>query len=128
MPIGTSGAPERSASVSWLAAQIRNAGATSELLAARTGVADWTAAEVEAIRGAPDSYEANRRLGRMLAERDGFTWSAKVTDDDTHGHTGEDVPLYASGPGAERFGGALDNTEIAQRLAALLGWQIGLPE
>jgi alkaline phosphatase len=119
---------ERSASVSWLAAQIRNAGATSELLAARTGVADWTAAEVEAIRRAPDSYEANRRLGRMLAERDGFTWSAKVTDDDTHGHTGEDVPLYASGSGAERFGGALDNTEIAQRLAALLGWQIGLPE
>ena len=119
---------ERTASVSWLAAQIRNAGATSDLLASRTGVADWTADEVEAIRRAPDSYEANRRLGRMLAERDGFTWSAKVTDDDTHGHTGEDVPLYASGPGAERFGGALDNTEIAQRIAALLGWQIGLPE
>jgi len=38
------------------------------------------------------------------------------------------VPLDASGPGAERFGGALDNTEIALRLAALLGWQIGLPE
>ncbi len=53
---------------------------------------------------------------------------AKVTDDDTHGHTGEDVPIYAGGPGAERFGGALDNTDIARRLAELLGWQIGLPE
>lgn len=119
---------ERTASVAWLAAQIRNAGATEELLAARTGVADWTADEIAAVRSAPDSYEANRRLGRMLALRDGFTWSARVTDDDTHGHTGEDVPLYASGPGAERFGGALDNTDIAQRLATLLGWKIGLPE
>ena len=89
---------KRTASVTWLAAQIRNGGATADLLAARTGVADWTAAEVEAIRRAPDSYEANRRLGRMLAERDGFTWAAKVTDDDTHGHTGEDVPIYAGAP------------------------------
>jgi alkaline phosphatase len=118
----------RTSSVAWLAAQIRNADATAELLAARTGVADWTADEVEAIRAAPDSYEANRRLGRMLALRDGFTWSARVTDDDTHGHTGEDVPIYASGPGAELFGGALDNTDIARRIAGLLGWQIGLAE
>ena len=119
---------ERTGSVAWLAAQIRNAGATEELLAARTGVADWTADEIAAVRSAPDSYEANRRLGRMLALRDGFTWSARVTDDDTHGHTGEDVPIYASGPGAERFGGTLDNTEIAQRLATILGWQIGFSE
>jgi len=118
----------RTASVAWLAAQIRNSGATAGLLAARTGIDDWTAVEIEAIRDAPDSYEANRRLGRMLALRDGFTWSAKVTDDDTHGHTGEDVPIYAGGPGAGQFGGALDNTEIARRLAALFGWTIGLPE
>ncbi len=119
---------KRTASVSWLASQIRNAGADAELLDARTGSDGWTAAEVAAVRSAPDSYEANRRLGRMLAERDGFTWSAKVTDDDTHGHTGEDVPIFASGPGAERFGGALDNTDIARRIADLLGWEVGLPE
>ena len=119
---------QRTASVAWLAAQIRNAGAGAALLAARTGSAEWTEAEVAAVRSAPDSYEADRRLGRMLAERDGFTWSAKVTDDDTHGHTGEDVPIYASGPGAERFGGALDNTEIARRMADLLGWEVGLSD
>ncbi|MEM7482505.1 MAG: alkaline phosphatase [Acidobacteriota bacterium] len=39
----------------------------------------------------------------------------------TDGHTGEPVPLYAWGPGAERFSGALDNTEIAGILADLLG-------
>jgi alkaline phosphatase len=35
-------------------------------------------------------------------------------------HTAVDVPLWAWGPGAERFAGALDNTEVAVRLAALL--------
>lgn len=118
----------RTASVSWLASQIRNAGGDTALLAAKTGWPEWTAAEVAAVRSAPDSYEANRRLGRMLALRDGFTWSAKVTDDDTHGHTGEDVPIYASGPGAERFGGALDNADIALRMADLLGWEVGLSD
>jgi len=38
-------------------------------------------------------------------------------------HTGERVPLYAYGPpaAARRFAGTLDNTEIAPRLAGLLG-------
>ena len=119
---------KRSASISWLTSQIRNAGAGVELLAERTGEATWSEDEVRAVREAFDSYEANRRLGRMLAERDGFTWSAKVTDDDTHGHTGEDVPLYATGRSAAQFGGVLDNAEIAQRLARLLDWRIGLQE
>lgn len=116
---------ERTASVAWLATQVRYAGADATLLAQRTGVDDWTESELDAIRSAPDSYEANRRLGRKLAERDGFTWTTKVTDDDTRGHTGEDVPIFAFGPGARRFGGALDNTEIALRIAELTGWRLG---
>lgn len=118
---------DRTASVLWLASQIRNAGAGIDLLAERTGYDDWTEAEVDAVRDAPDAYEANRRLGRSLAARDGFTWAAKVTDDDTHGHTADDVPIFAEGPGAERFGGALDNTEIARRLAELLDWRLSSP-
>jgi alkaline phosphatase len=35
-------------------------------------------------------------------------------------HTAQWVPVFASGPGAELFGGVLDNTEIALRLAELL--------
>ncbi|MEO8274885.1 MAG: alkaline phosphatase [Thermoanaerobaculia bacterium] len=116
---------KRSASVAWMAAQIRNAGAGVELLDERTGSIDWTPEEVAQVRLAPDSYEANRRLGRMLAVRDGFTWSAKVTDDDTHGHTGEDVPIFASGPSSQLFGGVLDNTDIPKRIAAIFGWRIG---
>ncbi|MDR2361302.1 MAG: alkaline phosphatase [Prevotellaceae bacterium] len=38
----------------------------------------------------------------------------------TRGHTGIMVPLYAIGPGSERFAGKLDNTEIPQRILELL--------
>ncbi|MGE0639278.1 MAG: alkaline phosphatase [Thermoanaerobaculia bacterium] len=119
---------KRTASVASLTAAIRYAGAGVGELRARTGYDDWTDDAVAAIRAAPDSYSANRVLGRLLAARDGFTWSTGVTDDDTHGHTGEDVPLYASGPGAERFAGVLDNTEIPRRLVSLLGWNGVAPQ
>ena len=38
----------------------------------------------------------------------------------TGGHTGVDVPLYATGPGAKLFGGVIDNTRVHQVLASLL--------
>lgn len=37
------------------------------------------------------------------------------------GHTGEPVPLFAYGPGAARFAGVQDNTDVAKKLAELLG-------
>jgi alkaline phosphatase len=40
-------------------------------------------------------------------------------------HTATRVPIYASGPGAERFGGFLDNTEIFGRLADLMSLRPG---
>lgn len=42
-------------------------------------------------------------------------------------HSGEHVPLYAYGPGpaASAFAGTLDNTEVAHRLAAALGLELG---
>ena len=39
----------------------------------------------------------------------------------TNGHTGVDVGVYAFGSGFEMFRGALDNTEIAEKLFVLLG-------
>ena len=41
-------------------------------------------------------------------------------------HTGSWVPLFAFGPGAARFGGVMDNTQIGIRIADLLGLE-GLP-
>jgi alkaline phosphatase len=42
-------------------------------------------------------------------------------------HTAQWVPLFAWGPGARRFSGVLDNSEIGRRLAALLHLE-GLPD
>lgn len=47
------------------------------------------------------------------------SWSSK-------GHTGVPVPLYAFGPGSERFAGLVDNTDIPNRMAELWGVKIGL--
>jgi len=38
----------------------------------------------------------------------------------TRGHTGEAIPIFASGPGSERFTGLLDNTDVGKRLLELL--------
>jgi alkaline phosphatase len=42
------------------------------------------------------------------------------------GHLNTWVPLFAFGPGAGRFAGVLDNTEIGRRIAELLGFE-GFP-
>jgi alkaline phosphatase len=42
------------------------------------------------------------------------------------GHLNTWVPLFAFGPGAARFAGVLDNTEIGRRIAELLGFE-GFP-
>lgn len=44
----------------------------------------------------------------------------------TKDHTAQWVPVFAWGPGAERFGGVLDNTDVGVRIADLLGLE-GLP-
>jgi alkaline phosphatase len=110
------------ASVAWMVRQIQDEGAGVELIAEATGYGDFTAADLAAVRAPEDVYDAERVLGTLLARRHRVTWVPKVNLDDTKGHTGEDVPLYAGGPGAQRFAGVLDNAELPRRLAALLGW------
>jgi alkaline phosphatase len=113
------GIKRQRASVEWMTAQIRDAGPSLEDLASWTGFADWRAEELQSVRAASGSYAARRALGRALAERNGVTFVPRVDDAEaaTHGHTGEDVAIYAGGPGSERFRGRLDNTDIARRLA-----------
>ena len=38
-------------------------------------------------------------------------------------HTAADVPVYAFGPGSERFAGVMDNTELPKRIAELAGFK-----
>lgn len=85
-----------------------NIGAT---LAEGAGVRDLTEQELETIRKAK---EADAGIRQVLDQRAGVTWS-------TTGHTGAPVMVFAFGPGAERFTGELDNTDIPKRTAAILG-------
>ena len=43
-----------------------------------------------------------------------------VADYTTGGHTGQMVPLFASGPGAEAFGGMIDNYRVGQLLLEIV--------
>ncbi|WP_300001420.1 alkaline phosphatase [uncultured Cedecea sp.] len=76
------------------------------------GIDDLTDAEVKNIMGAK-ADSLNYVVGPILAERAkiGFT---------TNGHTGEDVVLYSYDPRGRLLGGLMDNTEVAQFMAAAL--------
>lgn len=63
---------------------------------------------------------SDHETGGLLLKRDKDNRIA--ADWQSKGHTAADVPLYAFGPGAERFAGVLDNTDIAKRIARLLGF------
>jgi alkaline phosphatase len=122
----------QSASVDWMKADVRDEEDPkgAEYLDELTGfdqyaeeeVPRFTEEEVLAVRLEGDSYNAGRVLGQAIGERTGVTWLPRVDGFNTGGHTGEDVPIFAAGPGAEAFGGNLDNTDIPKIIGRLLGW------
>jgi alkaline phosphatase len=82
---------------------------TREIIEHYTGVTDLTADELDRLLATPGP----RDVAALLNRRAHVGWT-------TGGHTATDVPLYATGPGADRFRGHHDNTAIGQMLAALL--------
>ncbi len=62
-----------------------------------------------------DGAQAYTLLSLMFDKRSWSGWT-------TVGHTGVDVPLYATGPGSEQFRGVIQNEELGQKLQqSLLG-------
>ncbi len=59
-------------------------------------------------------------LTHIVNEQAGIGWTS-------YAHTGQPVPVIAHGPGAWRFGGFYDNTDIAKKIAAILGYTGTLP-
>ena len=57
---------------------------------------------------------SNRALAHLVSRRALVGWT-------TGAHTAVDVGLYAFGPGAERFGGVMENDAVGRALADLLG-------
>ncbi len=93
------------------------------------------------LRGMRDLEEA-LRVALDFSRKDGRTLVLVTADHETGGlavldpgaahprftpgwltpeHTGNMVPLWARGPGAEKFSGTLDNTEIPRLIASLWG-------
>ena len=76
------------------------------------------------LSGNTDGYEESLLYGgyspisvtltHIINNKAGIGWTS-------YAHTGLPVPVYALGEGAELFGGAYDNTEVAHKLMSLTG-------
>ncbi len=93
----------------------------------RAGVGNLTDDEVRAYLATKGKYDPAARIGETVSKRLGVTFIPLDYRLDppntTHGHDGAMVPIYALGPGAERFSGTLDNTEIPRRIRELAGYR-----
>jgi alkaline phosphatase len=101
-----------------LTAEIRRRDqAPCDVLQARAGVA-CTEAERALLEAALAADEGlHSLLSEMVARRAVLGWT-------TGGHTGVDVPLFAAGPGADRFVGHHDNATVGRTVAGLLGFDL----
>ncbi len=83
----------------------------AEVMKEWAGLADLTPAEGTQLKEAPEATEA---VGAVLSARAGVHWTGG-------GHTATPVRIFAFGPGAARFTGELDNTQVSARIAEVLG-------
>jgi alkaline phosphatase len=73
--------------------------------------------EVAYLEAANNKVQA---LAEITSARASLGWT-------THDHTGALVPVFAFGPGAERFVGIMDNTDLPRKIASLLGVELSYP-
>ncbi|MFE7062770.1 alkaline phosphatase [Sutcliffiella sp. NPDC057660] len=78
---------------------------------------ELTPEEVQSVQEAKDNsgdvLEIDNAIEKIFDLRTGTGWT-------TDGHTGEDVTVYAYGPGMEKFAGKIDNTDTAKEIFAIL--------
>lgn len=95
-----------------------------EQVKAATGV-ELAPDEVRAVWSNGGTYYARTMLGHLVSSRLGVEfYPVDVQErrhESTHGHDGAMVGVFAAGPGADRFAGVYENTEIPRRMAAILG-------
>ncbi|MFN4216482.1 MAG: alkaline phosphatase [Brevinematales bacterium] len=80
------------------------------------GIFDLTDEEVKAIQNAYTNASPNLNyvVGKMISKRSYIGWT-------THGHTGEDLPIFIYSPKKDHPTGTIENTQIAVLTAAYLG-------
>jgi len=71
--------------------------------------------EVEAIQ---TSDEPDLAINHIISNYAGVGWSS-------YDHTGQEVPLYAHGPGSEMFTGLVDNTDVPKSMAEAMNIPLG---
>jgi len=98
-----------------------------DVIKEHTGVDDVTDGELKAYFALKGPYDPGARLGEIVSKRLGVTFIPLdyrlEKPNETHGHDGAMVPIYAFGPGAARFGGTLDNTDIPKRIREIAGYK-----
>lgn len=74
----------------------------------------YYAGESESVESYYGDYNPFRiTLTNILSAKSGLGWT-------TFSHTGIDVPLWAIGPGAEKFSGSIDNTDLAKIIGSYI--------
>jgi alkaline phosphatase len=58
-------------------------------------------------------------LTHLLNRKSGLAWTS-------YSHTALPVPVFATGVGSEEFNGYYDNTEVAKKIAKVMGVDLGL--
>ena len=106
---------------------------------------DWACHANDGQRVIAEMLDFDQAVGEILkfAEADGQTLVIVTADHETGGmvleqgegfevldlvfnsgqHTASLVPVFAYGPGAEQFGGVIDNTDIYKNIARLWGFE-----
>lgn len=112
------------------AADAESATAALRRVAEDAGYGPFSETEVAALaREVAAGWDSQNRASMVAARVTGFLQDLAsrraLLGWTTGGHTAVDVPLYAFGPGSERFVGRFDNWDLGRRLARELGLEVG---
>ncbi|SFX71513.1 alkaline phosphatase [Thermoactinomyces sp. DSM 45891] len=104
----------------YMAAQIASGKSVEKILDTYIDL-DLTSSEIQSVKKASinkKGEDIDEAIEKIFNTRSYTGWT-------TDGHTGEEVPVYAFGPGKERFEGLIDNTKLADEIFFILGGQKG---
>jgi alkaline phosphatase len=99
----------------FMAAQIAKGASVDETLKKYLEL-ELTAEEIQSVKDAAQSADVTKIDNAIEAIIDNRSFTGWTTG----GHTGEDVPVYAYGPGSQRFSGLIDNTDNAKVIFDIL--------
>ena len=98
-----------------------------QAILAKNAAETKTGSVVQFTDGDPKTYDKyaspwiSYALGQIESERAKVGWT-------TYAHTEQPVITYAAGPGSSEFSGHYDNTDIAKKMAKLLGVTLEAPK